>query len=248
MPLTVAPGRLRERLVVGVSLALVCALAWWLTLGHARAMHAAGPMMGAAGIFLMWLTMMAAMMLPAVFPMVDVFAAVSRQRLERNAAYIGTALFVSGYLLAWSGFSALATVAHWGLADSGLIDSMMRSTSDVLTGALFLAAGLYQWTPLKQVCLARCRSPIGFMLTEWREGRRGAVIMGMRHGMFCLGCCAVLMTLLFAVSVMSVLWVATLTVLVMVEKLLPGEKFWRPAIGVGLVVAGAIWMVHAVLA
>jgi predicted metal-binding membrane protein len=242
--------RLRERLVVGTSLALVCALAWWLTVWHAHAMHTAAPSADAgriAGMFLMWLIMMVAMMLPAVFPVVDVFAAISRQR-QGNAAYAPISFFVAGYLMVWSAFSAFATAAHWGLEHSGLIDAMMRSTSDLLTGALFFAAGLYQWTPLKQACLARCRSPIGFMLAEWREGSGGALAMGMRHGAFCVGCCAVLMTLLFAVAVMNVLWLAALTALVMVEKLLPGENFWRQAIGAALTLAGAAWMLRALLA
>ena len=251
MPIAVDTDRLRERLVVGASLAAVCALAWWLTVWHAHAMHTAAPPSHAgriAGMFLMWLIMMVAMMLPAVFPMVDVFAAISRQRQQGNAAYARTSFFVAGYLMAWSGFSALATAAHWGLEHSGLLDAMMRSTSDMLTAGLFLVAGLYQWTPLKQVCLARCRSPIGFMLTEWRDGPAGALIMGMRHGAFCVGCCAVLMMLLFAVAVMSVLWLAALTAIVMVEKLLPGERFWRHAIGAALTLAGAAWLVRALLA
>ena len=241
--------RVRERLVVGAALALVCALAWWLTVMHAHGMHASSPHTGRiAGIFVMWLVMMVAMMLPAVFPMVDVFTAVSRQRHRGSAAYARTTLFVGGYLIAWSGYSAVATAVHWALERSGLIDTMMRSTSDLLAGGLFLAAGLYQWTPLKQVCLARCRSPIGFMLTEWRDGPLGALVMGTRHGTYCVGCCAVLMTLLFAVAVMNVLWVAALTAVVMVEKLLPGEKFWRHAIGAALTLTGATLVLRALLA
>jgi predicted metal-binding membrane protein len=111
---------------------------------------------------------------------------------------------------------------------------MLASTSPLMSGVLFLAAGLYQWTPLKELCLTRCRSPAGFVLTEWRDGRLGAIVMGLRHGAFCVGCCAALMALLFAVSVMNVLWLAALTVLVMAEKLLPGGKWLRHTIGAGL--------------
>jgi len=254
------PTPIRERIVLGASLAMVCALAWGFTAWHAHATNHVmdamegmeGPVAWEAGrtaaMFLMWLVMMVAMMLPAVFPMVDAFAAISRQRREHKAPYVATAFFVGGYLLAWSGYSALATAAHWGLERSGLIDTMMRSTSGMLAGALFLAAGLYQWTPLKRVCLSRCRSPIGFMLTEWRDGRTGAIVMGLRQGAFCVGCCAVLMSLLFAVAVMNVLWVAALTVLVMIEKLLPCERFWRHAIGASLTLAGVAWMVRTLLA
>lgn len=244
--------RVRDRIVAGGGLAAACTLAWWITAWHAHAMHTVAPSVWhagwIAGMFLMWLIMMVAMMLPAVFPMVDMFATLSRQRHNGRAPYATTAVFVAGYLIAWSGFSALATAAHWALERAGLIDAMMNSTSDVLTATLLLAAGLYQWTPLKQVCLARCRSPIGFMLTEWRDGARGALVMGIRHGVFCVGCCAVLMTLLFAVAVMNLLWLATLTAVVMVEKLLPGEEFWRQAIGVTLTLAGAFWMLRALLA
>ena len=115
---------------------------------------------------------------------------------------------------------------------------MGESVSRTLSGALFLAAGVYQWTPLKDVCLSRCRSPEGFVLTEWRDGHAGAVVMGLRHGLFCVGCCWALMLLLFAVAVMNLLWVAALTALVMAEKLLPGGRILRHVIGAGLVVAG----------
>jgi predicted metal-binding membrane protein len=111
----------------------------------------------------------------------------------------------------------------------------MQSASHYLSAVLFLAAGLYQFSPLKERCLAYCRSPDGFILSEWRDGALGAAIMGLRHGLFCLGCCAALMALLFAVAVMNLRWVAALTILVTAEKLLPGARFWRLAIGVGLI-------------
>ena len=100
---------------------------------------------------------------------------------------------------------------------------------------LFAAAGIYQWTPLKDVCLNRCRSPVGFVLTEWRDGTLGAVVMGLRHGLFCIDCCAALMGLLFAVAVMTLRWVAAVAVLVTIEKLLPWPRLWRHVIGAGLI-------------
>jgi predicted metal-binding membrane protein len=123
---------------------------------------------------------------------------------------------------------------------------MMQSASYGFSAALFLAAGLYQFSPLKERCLNLCRSPDGFILSEWRDGAPGAVIMGARHGLFCLGCCAALMLLLFAVAVMDLRWVAALTVLVTAEKLLPGAKFWRVGIGVVLLAASAGFAVTAV--
>jgi predicted metal-binding membrane protein len=116
---------------------------------------------------------------------------------------------------------------------------MMQSASYAFSAALFLAAGLYQFSPLKERCLDYCRSPDGFILSEWRDGAPGAVITGLRHGLFCMGCCAALMVLLFAVAVMDLRWVAGLSLLVTAEKLLPGAKFWRVAIGVALLAAAA---------
>ncbi|MFN0299067.1 MAG: DUF2182 domain-containing protein [Burkholderiales bacterium] len=241
----------RDRVVLATGLALVCALAWAFTILAAQEMELSAPRPWSIGqfvmVYVMWVVMMGAMMLPAVAPMVDSFVTINRRRRERDAPYVATAFFIGGYLLAWSGYSAIATIAHWGLERAGLLDTLMQSTSLGLSGALFLAAGLYQWTPLKEVCLTRCRSPIGFVLSEWRDGVLGAIVMGLRHGGYCIGCCAVLMALLFAVAVMSLPWVAALTVLVMIEKLLPGEAFWRHAIGAVLTLTGIVLIGRAIL-
>jgi len=189
----------------------------------------------------MWVAMMAAMMLPATYPMVRAFVTINRRRRERAAPYVPTAWFVLGYLLAWSVFSIAAAAVQWGLQHAGLLNAMGESLSRTLSGILFLAAGAYQWTPLKDVCLSRCRSPEGFVLTEWRDGHAGAVVMGLRHGLFCVGCCGALMLLLFAVAVMNLLWVAVLTLLVMAEKLLPPGRAVRHAIG-GMLSAIGLWL------
>jgi predicted metal-binding membrane protein len=187
----------------------------------------------------MWAVMMAAMMTPATAPMIVAFATINRRRKERSAPYVATAIFLAGYLLAWTGFSALAAGAQILLQAGGLLDPMMTETSGAVAASLFLVAGLYQWTPLKDICLTRCRSTEGFILSQWRDGPVGAVVMGFRHGLFCIGCCAALMALLFAVSVMDLAWMAALTALVMVEKLLPHPHIWRRLIGTGLVTAAA---------
>ena len=148
--------------------------------------------------------------------------------------------------MVWSGFSLIATVLQYLLQKAELLTTMMQSASHVFSAALFFAAGLYQFSPLKERCLAYCRSPDGFILSEWRDGALGAAVMGFRHGLFCMGCCAALMVLLFAVAVMDLRWVAALTVLVTAEKLLPGAKFWRLAIGAALIAAGAGFAVAAV--
>jgi len=257
-----APARY-DRLVVAGVLALVAALAWAFTLHQARLMAAmeaamqrdmnmslngmapSWTLVDAALVWAMWTAMMAAMMLPGAGPMIAAFAAINRRRRARAAPYVPTSIFLLGYLAVWAGFSVAATALQFLLQKTALLTTMMQSASYPFSAALFLAAGLYQFSPLKARCLAYCRSPDGFILSEWRDGAAGAAVMGLRHGLFCLGCCAALMVLLFAVAVMDLRWVAALTALVTAEKLLPGARFWRVAIGAALLVAGAAFAVAA---
>jgi len=251
-----APTR-RDRLIVVGLLVLMVALAWAFTIDQANRMEAMDAAMwrdmnmsmngmepswtpvDALLLFVMWSAMMAAMMMPGASPMVAAFATINRRRRERSAPHVPTAIFLLGYLTAWAGFSLIATALQWLLQMTGLVTTMMQSASYYFSATLFLVAGLYQFSPLKEHCLAYCRSPDGFILSEWRDGALGAMIMGLRHGLFCMGCCAALMVLLFAVAVMDLRWVAGLTALVTAEKLLPGAKFWRVAIGIALIAAGA---------
>jgi predicted metal-binding membrane protein len=189
-------------------------------------------------LVLMWSSMMAAMMLPGASPMLAAFATINRRRRGRGAPYVSTLVFLIGYLIAWIGFSLLATALQWLLQNLGLLTTMLQSTTGYWSGALFVAAGLYQFSSLKERCLTYCRSQEGFILSEWRDGSLGAVVMGLRHGMFCMGCCGGLMLLLFAVAVMDLRWVAALTALVTAEKLLPRPDLWRVAIGTGFLAAG----------
>lgn len=245
-----------DRLVVVGLLFLIAALAWGFTVHQAmmmddmeaamwrdmnmsmNGMEPSWTAVNALLLFVMWSAMMAAMMVPGASPMVSAFATINRRRRQRSAPYVPTAVFLLGYLIVWAVFSIVATALQWVLQSTGLLTTMMQSTSHYWSAALFLAAGLYQFSPLKERCLAYCRTPDSFVLSEWRDGALGAVVMGLRHGQFCLGCCAVLMVLLFAVAVMDLRWVAALTTLVTAEKLLPGAKFWRIAIGIGLLTAG----------
>jgi predicted metal-binding membrane protein len=253
----------RDRVAVFILLLIVGALAWAYTVHQARmmdameaamrrdmnmsmnGMEASWTALDVALMFGMWSAMMAAMMVPGSAPVVGAFATINRSRHERGAAYVPTAIFLAGYLAVWVVFSALAVVLQWALQAGGLLTTMMQSGSLWLSAALFLAAGLYQFSPLKERCLNYCRSPDGFILSEWRDGALGAFVMGARHGLFCLGCCAALMLLLFAVAVMDLRWVAALTILVTAEKLLPGGKFWRAALGVALLVAAAAFALSA---
>jgi predicted metal-binding membrane protein len=191
-------------------------------------------------VFIMWAVMMAAMMLPTAMPMVSVFATLNRRRAEAGK----TVAFVAGYLALWTAFAAAATAAQWALQAKGLLSPMIVSMSPVLSGALLAIAGAFQFTPLKQACLRACRTPLGFLLTEWRDGLWGAARMGIRHGLYCLGCCWALMALLFVGGAMNLLWIAALTLLVAMEKLAPKGDFLAKALGALMIGAGAarlIW-------
>jgi predicted metal-binding membrane protein len=245
-----------DRPVAAVGLALVTALAWlelWRMAagmrpgtGTGMAAMAMGAMRGwsaaeVAGLFAMWAVMTAAMMLPSAVPMMLLFASIEQRRRERAAASAPTAAFVAGYLLIWTGFSALAALTQVGLHQAALLSPAMASTSPFLGGALLLTAGLWQWFPVKQTCLHHCRSPFHFLQQEWREGEAGAVRMGVTHGLYCLGCCWALMALLFVGGVMNLLWVAAIAGLVLVEKVArAGPWVGRVA---GLALAGwGVWM------
>ena len=158
-------------------------------------------------------------------------------RREQEHPYVPTGVFLSGYLLVWSGFSAAATLANWGLHANSLLSSMMgTSTSSYLGGALLMTAGAFQWSPLKSACLTHCRSPLGFLMSDWREGTGGALRMGLRHGAYCVGCCWTLMGLLFVLGVMNLLWIAALAAFVLLEKVAPGGR--RFSRGTGLLLFG----------
>lgn len=183
-------------------------------------------------VLLMWWIMMAAMMLPSAVPMLMVFAA-----LKPGSAAL--AAFAGGYLLAWGGFSLAAVALQWGLERFALLTPMMVATSLGLGGTLLIVAGLWQFTPWKQVCLGHCRSPLDFVTHHWRDGLVGAWHMGLRHGWLCLGCCWGLMLLLFYGGVMNLYWIVGLSVLVLVEKLAPAGPWVARAIGAVLIAAGA---------
>jgi predicted metal-binding membrane protein len=189
----------------------------------------------------MWWVMMAGMMLPSAAPVILTFASVNRSRRARGEPYVPTALFTAGYLLTWAGFGIAATLAQWALEGAALLSPMdMTTDSRLLGGLLLLAADLYQFTPVKLACLRSCRSPLDFVLNHWRNGSGGALRMGMTHGLHCLGCCWILMLLLFVGGVMNLLWVAALAIVVLIEKLTPGPWIGRAG-GVLLALYG-VWL------
>lgn len=244
----------RDRIVVVSALAAVVVLAWgYLLAGAGMGMHEMDGMVMArhpswtpdyvAVVLLMWAVMMAAMMLPSAAPMILLFGTIARRRRgkEDNAADAG--VFGIGYVAVWATSSLVAVALQFALDRAALLSPMMNTTSTVLAGSVLIGAGVYQWTPLKQACLRRCRSPLDFLMTEWREGRRGAFVMGLRHGAYCLGCCWVLMLLLFVGGIMNIAWIAGIALFVLVEKLAPAGHWIGRAAGVALVLWGIATLV-----
>jgi predicted metal-binding membrane protein len=193
-----------------------------------------------APLFLMWAEMMVAMMLPSAAPMILTFALVNRKRREQARPYVPSAIFAAGYLLAWTGFSAVAATAQWFLHGKALLSDVMVSRSPGLAGGLLVAAGIFQWTPFKKACLVHCRSPLSFLMTDWREGRWGALEMGLKHGAYCTGCCWVLMMLLFVAGVMNIFWIAIISLLVLAEKAAPNGLAVGKIVGAALILWG-LW-------
>ncbi len=250
----------RDRLVVLAGLGGVTVLAWlYLILLAAgmvdgpgamgEAMANARPIPWTAGDFalmvMMWSVMMVGMMLPGATPMILLFAMINRKKREAGYPFVPTGAFALGYAGAWTAFSLFATILQWALHSAALLSPMLVSTSAVLAGALFIAAGAYQLTPLKHACLKNCRSPVRFIMTRWRSGSAGALRMGLEHGAYCVGCCWFLMGLLFVLGVMNLLWVAALTILVLVEKAAPHGEWTARISGVAMLAAGLYLLILA---
>lgn len=257
----------RDRAVVAGALAVLTALAWAYVLWLADDMRMGGMDMTGfrmvpAGrglmtavedpwepvefvfVFAMWAVMMIGMMTPSAAPMILLYARVARQAAAQGKPFAPTAWFGGGYLAMWTTFSLAATFAHWGLDRALLLTPMMESASLKLAGAVLIASGLYQWTPLKDVCLRQCQAPWLFIQRRggFRRDAAGSLVLGARHGLSCIGCCWALMALLFVGGVMNMLWIAALTILVLAEKLVPAGRLISRTAGVGLVAAGA-WLV-----
>jgi predicted metal-binding membrane protein len=250
----------RDRIVVIAGVVLLLALAWgWLLAGAGMEMSALDMtrMAGMDGwlmepavwspayfilIFAMWSVMMVAMMLPSAAPMLLLFARVNRRDKAAGAPLLPTASFTAGYLLVWVGFSALASALQWSLESARMLSPMLETTNRWVGFGILIAAGLWQLTPLKTVCLRHCRSPFGFLIGNWRDGARGALRMGLEHGAYCLGCCWFLMALLFFGGVMNLYWIAGIAVFVLLEKVIPHGHWMSRAAGVALLAWAIVLM------
>lgn len=190
-------------------------------------------------VFLMWWVMMIAMMTPSAAPLVLLFAAVKRMGPDGDKAATHSGLLLAGYLVAWAGFSALATTAQWMAETYGIVaGAMMTLEGRWLAAFVLIAAGLYQFTPIKSACLKHCRAPGQFLADHRRPGGYGAFRIGVDHGAYCLGCCWALMALLFVGGIMNLYWIAGLTVYVLLEKLAPRGDVIAKIAGAALVLAG----------
>ena len=239
----------RDRLFVAGALVVVTGLCWAYMVHLAASMPGDMSSMGAMArswtvssaflMFVMWAVMMTGMMLPSAAPMILLYGLVTRKQAGRGTVFAPTGAFVAGYVIAWTGFSAVATGLQWGLEQAGLVTSMTSPAASWFAGAVLIAAGLYQWTPLKGACLTHCRNPMEFLSRSWRSGTGGAV-MGIHHGLYCIGCCWALMLILFAGGVMNLLLVAGIAVLVLIEKLAPASRIISNLTGAVAVLAGIV--------
>jgi len=223
-----------------------------MDMGHAHAgMEMSMPVVQPWGamdywlMFVMWSVMMIAMMTPSAAPMILTYTKISQRRQIASKPLLETAVFYLGYLIIWTVFSAVATWIQGLLHAASLLSPMMEISSPILGGLILIATGIFQFTPFKQSCLSHCRTPMGYFMTEWREGQWGALVMGIRHGAFCVGCCWLLMALLFVSGVMNLFWMGVITAYVLAEKVIPGGQKVSWAIGAVMLFWG-IWMIAGV--
>jgi predicted metal-binding membrane protein len=212
------------------------------------AMHALAPQTDAWSIteltisFVMWAVMMAGMMLPTAAPVILLYARVGRQAKALHKPLAATGWFAAGYLLAWTGFSLLAALLQAGLVRAELLTPDMASANTILGAAVLIAAGLYQWSPLKYQCLSNCRAPLSFLQRHGGFQRQAlpSLRLGLRHGLYCIGCCWALMLLLFVGGVMNLVWIASIAALVLLEKVLSEGRNVSRLVGAGLILGGLV--------
>jgi predicted metal-binding membrane protein len=249
----------RDRAVVLGSIGAVAAIAWLYLIGLGSSPGMSGMAMSDMMmepemtmpwrvrdfllVLLMWTAMMVGMMLPSASPMVLIYARVARQAKENQKPFAATGWFAGGYVLSWIGFSVLATAAQWVLEQAAVLAPTSLTVDRTVGGIVLIAAGLYQWSPFKNACLTQCQAPLSFIQQHggFRRDPGGAVTLGFRHGLYCVGCCWVLMALLFVVGVMNLLWIAALSIFVLLEKIIPTGTY-IPRVSGTLLIAAGIWL------
>jgi len=249
----------RDRMVVAAALLALTALAWAYVLWTASSMPTVASVISMPGMDMtpagsgvrgfaftsaMWVVMMIGMMTPSAAPMILLYARVGRQARADGRPFASTGWFAGGYLIAWSGFAIAASLAQVALADMMLITFMLSAANNLFAGLVLVAAGLYQWTPLKGSCLSQCQTPLSFLQRHggFKPDPKGSLQLGLKHGLTCIGCCWALMMLLFVGGVMNLLWIAALSILVLLEKLVPFGRLVPRLVGLVLVAAGSIFI------
>lgn len=243
----------RDRIILLFSLVLICGLSWFYLIDLAVDMEEMRSTMKMAMyqvpawslkdfmfLFMMWTVMMVGMMTPSATPMILTFSAVYKKRKERSGAFVSTWIFLLGYLLSWAGFSLFAALIQWSLKNTAMLSPFMSTQASLLGGLILISAGVYQLTPLKNMCLIKCQNPLFVIMDEWREGKLGTLIMGIRNGFFCVGCCWVLMLILFVTGVMNLIWVAIITLFVLIEKVAPAARMMKWVTGSLLIIWGLV--------
>jgi predicted metal-binding membrane protein len=242
----------KDRFVVLMALFILCVLSWLYIIYLYNQMYPmnmdaflfAMPMTSSWSwtdfvlLFLMWFVMMIAMM-PSVAPLVLIFTSINRKRQQQKNPFVSSGYLISGYFLVWAAFSLFATILQWLLQRASLLNPEMITTSRILGGIIFILAGLFQFTPLKNTCLNTCRSPMGFIHQYWKDGKSGAWRMGIQNGIFCLGCCWILMLLLFVSGIMNIVWIAIISLFVLIEKV-SSAKVISFIAGIGLIAYGIL--------
>jgi predicted metal-binding membrane protein len=204
-------------------------------------------LMGFAVVGLMWAAMVLAMMLPSAGPMILTYADIAETAADKGERIVSPLVLAAGYAAVWLGFAAAATLAQFAFTQLALLDTGMASASALFSGAIFIAAGAYQFSTLKHACLTQCQNPFPFFFARWQTTPRGVFRLGLEQGFYCLGCCWAMMAVMFVVGVMNVVWMAALGLVMTMEKMLSGRRFSH-AVGVALIVVGVVVVVASLAA
>lgn len=240
----------RDLFALFTALTMLAAVGWWYVVILSRDMAIMNSSMSTMGVkpwaasdflmmFIMWTIMMIAMMVPTAMRSFLIFSRITAQQAKRGRSFVSGYWFAAGYIVIWTVFSIAATGLQWGLDQAALLSSRMVVYSPFVGAMIFILAGAWQFTPLKNACLTHCRSPLVFLSQNFRAGKFGALSLGLRHGLYCLGCCWVLMGLLFVGGVMNLAWILAITIFVLVEKLLPVTVQTSRITGMLMILAGA---------
>ena len=215
--------------------------------GHAGMPTGSWSVVDVALVLAMWSAMSLAMMLPSAAPMIYTYAEIAETAARKREPVVSPLLIAGGYAAVWVGFSLVATALQWALVASGMLDPALAGAGPLFAGALFLTAGAYQFSALKQACLTQCQQPFPFFFKNWQTTARGVFRLGLEQGLYCLGCCWAMMLLMFAVGTMNIVWMAGLGIVMAVEKISTTMRFTKVT-GVAMIVIGVTLVVRAFVA